>query len=396
MKNKLLNINNSKNKIVRIALLGSTGSIGVQTLDVIKNSPNLIINYLTTNTRIDILENQLQYFTPKAVVITDENSYKTFKQITKFKGEILFGVDGLIEVVNDSENDLVITALVGFAGVIPTIEALKKGTNVALANKETLVSAGELVYNIAKKHNAGIIAIDSEHSAILQCLIGEEFDQIEKIILTASGGPFFGKSKEEFKNIKVKDALNHPNWSMGAKITIDSATMMNKGLEVIEAKWLFDIDYKKIDVLIHQQSIIHSLVQFNDGSVKAQLGLPDMRIPISYAINYPNHYNYDFPRLDLAKIGNLTFDYPDYDKFKCLKLAFDCLATGGLAPTILNASNEIAVNAFLNEQINFEQIPICIEETLNSIENKFDNDLETIIEIDKQSRKYTSKIISKL
>jgi 1-deoxy-D-xylulose-5-phosphate reductoisomerase len=202
LKNKLLNINNSKNKTVKIALLGSTGSIGVQTLDVIKSSPNLIVNYLTTNTRIDILENQLQHFTPKAIVITDENSYKTFKQITKFKGQILYGLDGLTEIVNDSENDLVISALVGFAGVVPTIEALKRGTNVALANKETLVSAGELVYNIAKQHNSNIIAIDSEHSAILQCLIGEEFEQIEKIILTASGGPFLNKSKEEFKSIK--------------------------------------------------------------------------------------------------------------------------------------------------------------------------------------------------
>ena len=383
-------------KTRKITILGSTGSIGVQSLDVIGKTEGLEVNILTTNTRIDILEPQIEKYKPKAVVITDEISYNNFKQITKFKGDILFGDEGLKQAVTDIDNDLVISALVGFAGVVPTIEALKCGTNVALANKETLVSAGEIVCKIAKEHNAELIAIDSEHSAILQCLVGEKYSQIEKIILTASGGPFRSKNLSEFGAISLSDALKHPNWSMGSKITIDSATMMNKGLEVIEAKWLFDLELDKIDVLIHPQSIIHSMVQFVDGSVKAQLGLPDMRIPISYALNFPNHFEYDFPRLDLAKIGTLTFEAPDYKKFRCLKFAFETIKLGGVASTVLNAANEIAVKAFLNEQIIFTQIADCIEHSLNKIINISNPTLEDVIEVDAKTRKTSINYIANL
>lgn len=381
-------------KSKKITILGSTGSIGVQSLDVIKKTEGLEVNILTTNTRIDILETQLEVFKPKAVVITDEQSYNNFKQITKFKGNILFGEEGLIESVKDSENDLVISALVGFAGVVPTVEALKSGIDVALANKETLVSAGEYVCKTAKDNDAKLIAIDSEHSAILQCLVGENLDEIEKLILTASGGPFRTWKTEDFSKITLKDALNHPNWSMGSKITIDSATMMNKGLEVIEARWLFDLNIDKIDVLIHPQSIIHSLVQFYDGSVKAQLGLPDMRIPISYALNFPKHQKYDFPRLDLTKIATLTFEAPDYEKFRCLNFAYQSLKKGGVSTTILNAANEVAVKSFLNEQISFNQIADSIDYTLNKLENKFHASLKEIIEIDKLARRTTNQFIS--
>lgn len=378
----------------KITILGSTGSIGVQSLDVISKTEGLQINILTTNTRIDILEMQLDKITPKAVVITDENSYKNFKQITKYKGEVLFGEEGLLLAASDKENDLVISALVGFAGVSPTASALKNGINVALANKETLVSAGEYICSIAKKYGSDLIAIDSEHSAILQCLTGEKIAEVEKLILTASGGPFRSWDKKDFDNITLKDALNHPNWSMGSKITIDSATMMNKGLEVIEAKWLFDLAPEKIDILIHPQSIIHSLVQFYDGSVKAQLGLPDMRIPISYALNYPRHLKYDFPRLDLSEIGSLTFEKPDFEKFECLKLAYQTLKSGGTATTIMNAANEIAVKSFLNEQIGFNDIPKAIEYTLNKLETIQKPSLDQIVEADNLARKTTNHYIS--
>ncbi len=383
-------------KTRKISILGSTGSIGMQTVDVIEKLGDMFeINYLTINTRIDLLEVQAMKLNPKGVVITDEAKYKEFKSTTSYKGEILCGDEGVIAAACDDTNDLLLTALVGFAGVIPTYYALQKGIDIALANKETLVSAGEIITKIAKKHNANILAVDSEHSAILQCLIGESKSDIEKIILTASGGPFRRTPKSEFKNITVESALKHPNWNMGSKITIDSATMMNKGLEVIEAMWLFGVNLNQIETVVHPQSIIHSMVQFNDGSIKAQMGLPDMRVPISYALTYPKHSKFDFPRLDFEKISSLTFEKTDLDKFECLKLAYDALTIGGNAPAILNSANEIAVQEFLNYKIGFNQIPYYISKALNTLEIIKNPSLDEIIHTDKLTRNFTLNEIKK-
>jgi 1-deoxy-D-xylulose-5-phosphate reductoisomerase len=302
-----------------LTILGSTGSIGVQTLQVIDSiKGGFEINYLTTYSRIDILTEQIEKYHPRGVVIGDETLYLNFKKESNFNGTILCGEEGLCEAASDSRNDLTVSALVGFSGVIPTLSAIRAGINIALANKETLVSAGSIITDEARKYNVQIFAIDSEHSAVLQCLVGENNEEIEKIILTASGGPFLNTPIEDFKNITVNQALAHPNWSMGNKITIDSATMINKGFEIIEAYWLFDIEINKIEVVIHPQSIIHSMVQFVDGSIKAQMGHPDMRIPISYALTYPMRMKNNFQRLDFNKFNSLTFSEPDLNRFPCL------------------------------------------------------------------------------
>ena len=379
----------------KVSILGSSGSIGTQALDVIsKSNDRFEVQWLTVNRNIELLEKQCSTYSPKGVVIADENSYQEFVGKTSFKGKILKGEESLIDIAADSDNDLVISSLVGFSGVAPTLSALKKGTDVALANKETLVSAGALITKEARENNAKIIAVDSEHNAILQCLVGEESDEIEKIILTASGGPFRETSKEDFSKLTVEQALDHPNWSMGSKITIDSATMMNKGLEVIEAFWLFDVEPENIEVVVHPQSIIHSMVQFIDGSVKAQLGLPDMRVPISYALTYPRRFNFDFPRLDLTKIVNLTFEKPDLDKFKCLDIAFQVIKNQPELAAIMNAANEIAVDAFLSKRISFDQISSVINETLHSVELE-GTDLESITDADLKSRSFAKKLIEK-
>lgn len=380
----------------KITILGSTGSIGTQALDVIsKTSAKHEIIYLTTNSKIDLLQTQIDQFNPKGVVIADRKSYEKFRANSNYKGKILFGNEGLIEASSDNQNELVISSLVGFSGVEPTLAALKNSINVALANKETLVSAGKLITETAQINNAAILAVDSEHNAILQCLVGENLEEIEKIILTASGGPFRETPLEKFNNISVQEALNHPNWSMGSKVTIDSATMMNKGFEVIEAYWLFGLSVDKIDVTVHPQSIIHSMVQFVDGSVKAQLGLPDMRTPISFAINYPKRYYYDYPRMDINEIAELTFFKPDLEKFKCLSLAFECLKIGGTAPATLNAANEVLVSEFLKENISFIDIPSKIEQVLNNIEIIDNPSLDEIKAIDQESRLLTQKLIYK-
>lgn len=379
----------------KLTILGSTGSIGQQALDVIKQiDSDYKINFLTANTRIDLLETQALEFNPRAVAIANEDAYKSFKSTTKYRGDILFGLEGLKQAAKDSDNKLVISAQVGFSGVIPTLEALSNGINVALANKETLVSAGSVITRTAEENDAIIIAVDSEHNAILQCLAGENHQEIEKIILTASGGPFRTTPVEKFADLTVTEALDHPNWSMGSKITIDSATMMNKGFEIIEAYWLFKLDVADIDVLVHPQSIIHSMVQFVDGSVKAQLGMPDMRIPISYALTYPKRYSYDFPRMDLADIGKLEFFKPDMERFKCLSHAYRAIEMGGNAPAIVNAANEIAVDAFLNEKIKFIDIPKIIGFSLENIEVNKTPELEDIIAIDKITRKYAQELIN--
>jgi 1-deoxy-D-xylulose-5-phosphate reductoisomerase len=378
-----------------ISILGSTGSIGVQTLQVIDSiKESYRIGFLTANNNIDLLAQQIKKYNPVGIVVRDKDACKELHRKIDFNGITLCGKEGLLEAAGDSINDIVLSALVGFSGVEPTLSAIKAGTTIALANKETLVSAGKFIIEQAKLNNVDIIAVDSEHSAILQCLVGESINEVEKLILTASGGPFLNMPIEKLKEMTAKDALNHPNWSMGNKITIDSATMMNKGFEVIEAFWLFGLSAKKIDVLVHPQSIVHSLVQFVDGSVKAQLGLPDMRIPISYALSYPNRLNYDFPRLDLSELSELTFQKPDYQKFPCIKIAFDALEDGGTSATIINAANEIAVYAFLEGKITFPDISSCILEAINKIKINSNPNLDDIIETDMEVRVFTKKLIN--
>lgn len=370
-----------------ITLLGSTGSIGRQTLEVLElYDKEYEIGYLTAHTNIDLLFEQIQLYRPKGVVVSDEKQYFYLKNRLPNNYKILKGKEGLIEAVEDCENTIILSALVGFSGVEPTLSAIKAGKTIALANKETLVSAGHIIIETAKAKNVKIIAVDSEHSAVLQCLVGEDLSSIEKVLLTASGGPFFNIDYGRFEKLTVEEALIHPNWTMGSKITIDSATLMNKGFEVIEACWLFDLPLEKVEVLIHPQSIVHSLVQFWDGSVKAQLGVPDMKIPISYALSYPKRIKTNFRRLDLLEINNLTFLKPDLSKFPCLKLAYEAMKIGGTATTILNAANEIAVNEFINNNILFTQIPQVIEKALETIPIKDKPNIDDIIETDKQTR----------
>ncbi|MBK7632588.1 MAG: 1-deoxy-D-xylulose-5-phosphate reductoisomerase [Ignavibacteriales bacterium] len=378
----------------KILILGSSGSIGVNTLNVVRNFPDKFrVVGLSVNSRIDILEQQIKEFHPEFVVVTDEYKAKELKSNIGNLCEVFSADDGLLKAASEKDYDVLLGAIVGFAGLAPTIEAIKRGKRIALANKETLVVAGELVTKLILENSAEIIPVDSEHSAIYQCLVGENLNEVEKLILTASGGPFLNKEKSFFENATLDEALNHPNWKMGSKITIDSATMMNKGLEVIEAHWLFGLPVEKINVVVHPQSIIHSMVQFVDGSIKAQLGLPDMKLPIQYALTFPERFKNDFKRTDLPAINNFSFFEPDFDKFECLKLAFDVLKTGGTAPCILNAANEIAVDKFLNKRIKFSQISEMIKNALDKIENHSDPDMETIFECDKKTREYV-KILS--
>jgi 1-deoxy-D-xylulose-5-phosphate reductoisomerase len=380
-------------KMKKVLILGSTGSIGVNALNVIRKFPDKFeVVGLTVNSNISVLKEQIDEFHPEFVVVKDEQKAKEFSQILNSEVEIFSGESGLIKVAQSKDFDILIGAMVGFAGLIPTLEAIKRGKRIALANKETLVVAGEIVTRLVAENGSEIIPVDSEHSAIYQCLIGENLKEVEKLILTASGGPFLNKDKSVFDNVTVDEALNHPNWKMGSKITIDSATMMNKGLEVIEAHWLFGLPFDKIDVVIHPQSIIHSMVQFVDGSIKAQMGLPDMKLPIQYALSFPERFENDFVRTDLPLINNLTFFEPDFDKFECLKLAYQVLETGGTAPCILNAANEVAVDKFLKGLIKFSDIPKFINTALNKIENHSNPDIETIIECDKLTRKFVNTL----
>ncbi len=374
----------------RISILGSTGSIGKNSLDVVsRQKERYCIAYLTANRNLERLLEQAKRFHPKAVVIIDTNRVAEFKpQFQQIGVELLSGFEGLLEISARDDVDIVINALVGAVGLRPTLNAIKPGCRIALANKETLVLGGELVMARCKEQGAELVPIDSEHSALLQCLLGERTEDIEQLILTASGGPFRKKAVEEFREVTLGEALNHPNWNMGPKITIDSATLMNKGLEVIEAFWLFGLELSKINVVIHPQSIVHSLVEFVDGSVKAQLGLPDMRVPIQYALTYPKRLSATFPRLDLAEWQKLTFEAPDLEKFRCLKLAFAALEQGGVAPAILNASNEEAVNLFLSERIRFDQIPELVESALNSCETNSYHDIDDLLQYDQMARSH--------
>ncbi len=374
-----------------ISVLGSTGSIGTQALEVCENL-GFDVLALTTNVRIDILEKQIEKFKPKIVaVMNDEKASELKKNLKNKNVEVLAGIDGINSAASIDGADTILNALVGNIGLEPTLKAIRNGKNVALANKETLVTAGELVIKEAKKFNIKIYPIDSEHSAIFQCLQGNENNKIAKIHLTASGGPF--KDYTSFDGITVKDALNHPNWTMGRKITIDSATMMNKGLEVIEAKWLFDVDVGKINVVIHPQSIIHSMVEFEDGAVIAQLGEPDMRVPIQYALTYPERVKNNFPKVNFFDCGNLTFQKPDLKLFRCLALAFDAIKTGGTLPTVLNGANEIAVGAFLDGKIQFSDIPELIEKAMYAYNIKYNYSFADVFEADLWARNYTKTLI---
>ena len=382
----------------KVAILGSTGSIGTQTLEVISDNKNIFeIELLTAFSNHTLLINQALLHKPKAIIFGDRSKEKVILNSLKNEEiEIYFGEESLNNFLNYCNPDIVLTALVGKSGLIPTINTIKKGIDLALANKETLVVAGSIINKLCKEKKVNIYPVDSEHSAIFQCLVGESRDSIDKIILTASGGPFRNKKLNELKNISKKEALNHPNWEMGEKITIDSSTLMNKGLEVIEAKFLFDIDIQKIKVVVHPQSIIHSMVEFNDGSIKAQLGEPDMKLPIQYALFSGKRLKNKFTHYDFIKNNTLTFEEPCLKTFNNLKLAFDAGKLGGNAPCILNASNEIVVDAFLNEKIRYLDMTKIIEDSLNKISYIASPNLDQLIETDIVTRKYTLDKINKL
>lgn len=380
----------------RIAVLGSTGSIGKQTLEVVEAYPDKFeISVLTANNNADLLIDQALKFKPNTVVITNENLHKKVSDILWNEGIKTFcGDKALEEVVEMDEIDIVLTALVGFSGLKPTLRAINAGKTIALANKETLVVAGEIVTKLAQEKGVNIYPVDSEHSAIFQCITGEFQNSIEKIYLTASGGPFRGKKANELAQITKAQALKHPNWDMGAKITIDSATLMNKGLEVIEAKWLFNLRRDQIDVIVHPQSIIHSIVQFQDGSMKAQMGLPDMKLPIQYALTYPNRLHTDFKRFNFLNYPQLTFEQPDLDTFRNLQLAYDAMDAGGNLPCILNAANEITVAAFLQDKIGFLDIAKINEKTMNAVSLQKNTSLESLIETDQEARRVASQLVN--
>ena len=380
----------------RIAIFGSTGSIGTQALDVIEANPDLFeVEILTAHSNDELLVQQALKFNPNAVVIVDEKKYQTVKSaLASTDVKVFAGEKALEEVAAFDTYDLMLAAIVGFAGLAPTLRAVEGKKTIALANKETLVVAGEIMMRRSVANKAPILPVDSEHSAIFQCLIGEHRNPIEKIILTASGGPFRGKKPNFLLNVKRDHALQHPNWSMGAKITIDSATLMNKGLEMIEAKWLFNLSPEQVQVVIHPQSIIHSMVQFEDGSIKAQMGLPDMKLPIQYALGFPSRLKNNFPRFDFKKINNLTFEEPDLKTFRNLALAIEALNKGGNLPCVMNAANEIAVWAFLRNRIGFLDMTDLIEKTMQKIPFIETPTLEEYFDSDAEARNYAASILS--
>jgi 1-deoxy-D-xylulose-5-phosphate reductoisomerase len=379
----------------KIAILGSTGSIGTQALEVIKSHPDYFeVEVLTAQNNADLLIDQAKKFKPNAVVIVNEDHYLKVKEaLVSDDVKVFAGENALASVAQMDSIDLVLTALVGFSGLKPTIKAIEAGKNIALANKETLVVAGDLITALAKQKGVNIYPVDSEHSAIFQCIVGEFHNPIEKIILTASGGPFRGKKKEELKKVTKAQALKHPNWTMGAKVTIDSATLMNKGLEVIEAKWLFGLKASQIEVVVHPQSIIHSMVQFRDGSVKAQLGLPDMRLPIQFAMTYPERLNSDFPRFDFSKYPSLTFEKPDTESFRNLALAFEALDRGGNIPCVLNAANEVAVAEFLEEKVGFLEMTDIVAQCMEKIKFIVEPNFEDYVQTDEETRILAKQLI---
>lgn len=377
-----------------IAILGSTGSIGTSSLEVIRNFPeHFRAAYLTTNRNIDLLDKQIGEFHPRGVVVLDEGRAAELRSRVDASVEVLSGASGLEQVVTRDDIDTVISALVGFAGLKPTIAAIRHRKRIALANKETLVVAGGFITSLASEYGVDLLPVDSEHSAIFQCLVGEDRSRLARLILTASGGPFLNIPAASFSTLTVEEALNHPKWKMGNKITIDSSTLMNKGLEVIEAHWLFGLPGDQIHVVIHPQSVIHSMVEFVDGSVKAQLGLPDMKLPIQYALTYPERWPMNGLRIDFPALQSMTFFQPDRDKFRCLGLAYDALALGGTAPAVLNAANEVAVSLFLSHAISFEKIPTVIERALTLHKTRLNPDIHDIIEADRQTRDFVGTLL---
>ncbi len=381
-----------------LAVLGSTGSIGTQTLQVVEAHPERFrVEVLTANQNVDLLAEQALKFRPDSVVIANEEKYPQLKEALAAEDiKVYAGAEAIAQVVTLANVDLVVTAMVGYSGLVPTINAIRAGKNIALANKETLVVAGELISRLVEEHKVAILPVDSEHSAIFQCLAGEHRSRVEKLILTASGGPFRGKDSVFLAGVTPADALKHPNWTMGAKVTIDSASMMNKGFEVIEAKWLFGISPDRIDVVVHPQSIVHSMVQFSDGCIKAQLGVPDMRLPIQYALTFPDRVDADFGRLDFCKYPDLTFEKPDVGTFRNLGLAYEAMHRGGNMPCILNAANEVAVDAFLHGKCSFAAMPDLIGATMAKAEFIGKPGLEDYMETDRSSRQIAREYLKSL
>jgi 1-deoxy-D-xylulose-5-phosphate reductoisomerase len=379
----------------RIAILGSTGSIGTQSLEVISQNPDKFeVEILTANNNVNLLISQAKKFQPNAVVIANEKKYRQVADaLEKEPIKVYAGADAINQVAQMDSVDTVLTAMVGYSGLIPTYNAVKAGKNIALANKETLVVAGEIITKIAHEKKVEILPVDSEHSAIFQCLTGEFMNPIEKIYITCSGGPFRGKTKDELQNVTVDDALAHPNWEMGNKITIDSATLMNKGFEVIEAHWLFGLPSSKIDVIVHPESIVHSLVQFEDGSIKAQLGVPDMKLPIQYAMGFPYRIKNNYQRFNFLDYPTLNFEPPNTKIFRNLALAYEALDLGGNKPCVLNAANEVVVEAFLKKKIGFLQMPELIETVLNKVAFIAKPGLEDLIETNAEARRVTKLLI---
>lgn len=381
----------------RLAILGSTGSIGTQALEVVAAHPELFeVEVLSAHSNAALVIEQAKQFRPNAVVITDETKYPQVKEaLNLYPIKVFAGRKALEDVVQWKSVDMVLAAIVGFAGLSSTLAAIEAGKTIALANKETLVVAGELVMQKADEKNVPVIPVDSEHSAIFQCLVGEDFSAVEKVILTASGGPFIGRKPNYLVNVKASHALQHPNWTMGAKITIDSATLMNKGLEMIEAKWLFGLANEQVEVIIHPQSVIHSFVQFKDSSVKAQLGLPDMKLPIQYALGFPRRLGNDFKRLNFKEYSKLTFEEPDYKTFRNLAIAKDAMYKGGNVPCIMNAANEVAVQAFLNNRVSFIEMSDIIEETIAKVDFIEHPTLEEYEQCDGDARVHAADMVKK-
>ena len=372
-----------------IVILGSTGSIGTQTLDIVSKNDDLKVVALAAYSSIELLEKQIREYMPKlACVYNEEKALELKNNIKDLDVKVVAGMDGLIEAASMEEAEIVVTAIVGMIGIRPTMAAIKAGKDIALANKETLVTAGHIIIPAAKEYNVNILPVDSEHSAIFQCLNGERKKDIDKLLLTASGGPFRGKTRSELESVTVEAALKHPNWAMGRKITIDSATLVNKGLEVIEAKWLFDVDFNDIEVVVQPQSLIHSMVQFKDGGIMAQLGTPDMRLPIQYALYYPERRYLDGDRVDFSKLAGITFEKPDMDTFEGLKLAYESGKKGGSMPTVFNAANEKAVAMFLDKKIKFLDIYEIIKESMNNIKFIEEPTIEQILNVEKETYEF--------
>lgn len=378
----------------KIAVLGSTGSIGTQTLEIVRDNKELSVVALAAGSNVDLMEQQIREFRPRLAAMWSEKACADLRERVKdLPVTVLCGMEGLIDIAVMEESEILVTAIVGMIGIRPTIAAIESGKDIALANKETLVTAGHIIMPLAKKNGVSILPVDSEHSAVFQSLHGEKASQAEKILLTASGGPFRGKTKEELANMTVEDALKHPNWSMGRKITIDSATLVNKGLEVMEAKWLFDVDLDRIQVVVHPQSIIHSMVQFQDGGIMAQLGTPDMKLPIQYALFYPDRMPMHGKRVDFYELGQMTFEKPDVETFTGLKLAYEAMTAGGSVPTVYNAANEKAVSLFLNRQIKFLQIPELIAAAMEHHKKVEHPNVEQILEAEAESYEFINHFV---